>query len=129
MKRPSTHSLVVNLVVLTTGLAVVGADAPENVLRFGYASGSAQTFDAHSWFWIHNRTATEQVYEALLDVDSNLEIVPQHALAWRPVDPTTWEFQLRRDVSFHDGTPFSAEGIVFSIERARAEISRMGFHR
>ncbi len=67
--------------------------------------------------------ATEQVYEALLDIDSNLAIVPQLALAWKPLDPTTWEFELRPGVTFHDGTPFTAADVVFSIERARAETS------
>ena len=70
-----------------------------------------------------NKGATKQVYEALLDVDSNLAIVPQLALAWKPLDPTTWEFELRPDVTFHDGTPFTAADVVFSIERARAETS------
>ena len=63
------------------------------------------------------------MYEALLDIDSNLAIVPQLALAWKPLDPTTWEFELRPDVTFHDGTPFTAADVVFSIERARAETS------
>ena len=70
-----------------------------------------------------NKGATYQVYEALLDVDSNLAIVPQLALAWKPLNPTTWEFELRPGVSFHDGTPFTAEDVVFSIERARAKTS------
>ena len=70
-----------------------------------------------------NKAATKQVYEALLDVDSNLAIVPQLALTWKPLDPTTWEFELRPDVTFHDGTPFTADDVVFSIERARAETS------
>ena len=46
-----------------------------------------------------NKVATKQVYEALLDIDSNLAIVPQLALAWKPLDPTTWEFELRPDVT------------------------------
>ena len=77
--------------------------------------------DPHSLYEAENRVATEQVYEALLDIDSNLAIVPQLALTWKPLNPTTWEFELRRDVTFHDGTPFTAADVVFSIERARAE--------
>lgn len=37
----------------------------------------------------------------------------------------TWEFALREGVRFHDGTPFTAEDVVFSLERARAETSQM----
>jgi peptide/nickel transport system substrate-binding protein len=93
------------------------------VLRFTGISGGAVTMDPHSYGSSHNRVATKQVYEALLDVDSNLAIVPQLALAWTPLDPTTWEFELRPDVTFHDGTRFTAADVVFSIERARAETS------
>ena len=39
------------------------------------------------------------------------------------MDPTTWEFYLRPDVRFHAGTRFTAEDVVFSIERARAQTS------
>ena len=95
--------------------------AAENVLRFTSISGGAVTMDPHSLYEAENRVATEQVYEALLDIDSNLAIVPQLALAWKPLNPTTWEFELRPDVTFHDGTPFTAADVVFSIERARAE--------
>jgi peptide/nickel transport system substrate-binding protein len=76
--------------------------------------------DPHSSWAIADRAATMQVYEQLLDIDSNLAIVPQLALAWKPLDPTTWEFELRPGVTFHDGTPFTAEDVVFSIERASA---------
>ena len=104
-------------------LAVAGPAAAENVLRFTGISGGAVTIDPHSYGSSHNSVATKQVYEALLDIDSNLAIVPQLALAWKPLDPTTWEFELRPDVTFHDGTPFTAADVVFSIERARAETS------
>ena len=57
--------------------------------------------DPHSYVASNTKVATKQVYEALLDIDSNLAIVPQLALAWTPLDPTTWEFELRpgRDLS------------------------------
>ena len=90
---------------LSIGIALA-ADSPasaENVLRFASISGGAVTMDPHSYGSSHNRVATKQVYEALLDIDSNLAIVPQLALAWALLDPTTWEFELRPDVTFHDG--------------------------
>src|SRR5262245_41872523 len=97
-------------------IALSGPAVAENVLRFTSLSGGAATMDPHSWYDPANRVATKQVYEALLDVDSNLTIVPQLAVAWKPLDPTTWEFELRPDVTFHDGTPFTAADVVFSIE-------------
>jgi peptide/nickel transport system substrate-binding protein len=104
-------------------IACAGPAAAENVLRFTGTSGGAVTMDPHSFYPKFNQEATRQVYEALLDIDSNLAIVPQLALAWKPLDPTTWEFELRPDVIFHDGKPFTAADVVFSIERARAKTS------
>jgi peptide/nickel transport system substrate-binding protein len=97
--------------------------AAENVLRFRGMDATAATMDPHAYATPENRGATRQVYEALLDVDSNLAIVPQLALTWKPLNTTTWEFGLRPDVTFHDGTPFTAADVAFSIERARAETS------
>ena len=76
-----------------------GPAAAENVLRFMGADATASTMDPHANANKDNKAATKQVYEALLDVDSNLAIVPQLALAWKPLDPTTWEFELRPDVT------------------------------
>ena len=97
--------------------------AAENVLRFTGKDASAATMDPHSYASEDNKGATIQVYEALLDVDSNLAVVPQLAVAWNIVDPTHWEFELRQGVRFHDGTPFTAEDVVFSIKRAQADTS------
>ena len=97
--------------------------AAENVLRYTSLSGGALTMDPHSSTQNADRAATVQVCEALLDIDSKLAIVPQLALSWKPLDPNTWEFELRPDVRFHDGTPFGAQDVVFSINRARARTS------
>src|SRR5687768_12350301 len=99
------------LTALATGIAltVAGPVAAENVLRFTSANGGAVTMDPHSSGHLADRAATMQVYEQLLDIDSNLAIVPQLAVAWKPIDSNTWEFELRQGVRFHDGTPFTAE--------------------
>jgi peptide/nickel transport system substrate-binding protein len=97
--------------------------AAENVLRFTGKDARAATMDPHSYALEDNKGATYQVYEALLDVDSNLAVVPQLAVAWQIVDPTHWDFELRQGVRFHDGTPFTADDVVFSIERAQADTS------
>jgi peptide/nickel transport system substrate-binding protein len=114
---------VIAALTIVIAPAIVSPAAAENVLRFRGMDAAAATMDPHSYFASENEGATKQVYEALLDVDSHLAIVPQLALAWKPLDPTTWQFELRPDVTFHDGTPFTAGDAVFSIERARAETS------
>jgi peptide/nickel transport system substrate-binding protein len=111
--------------MIIAGLVAASPAAAENVLRFTSANGGAVTMDPHSSGLIADRAATMQVYEQLLDIDSNLGIVPQLAVAWKPIEPNTWEFELRQRVRFHDGTAFTAEDVVFSIERARAGTSEL----
>ena len=110
------------LVGFMAAVVLGGPAAAENVLRWASAGGAA-TFDPHSFD--ENRTFAQlaQVYEPLVGIDSNLMIVPRLAVAWRLVDPTTWEFQLRPGVRFHDGAPFTAADVVFSMVRAKTELS------
>jgi len=60
----------------------------------------------------------ENIFEHLIARDVNLQIQPGLAAAWRVVDPNTWEFKLRPNVRFHDGTPFTARDVVYSVKRA-----------
>ena len=84
--------------------------------------GGALTADPHAYDDIQTTAQLRQVYEPLVGFDSNLDLVPQLAVAWRLVDPTTWEFELRPNVRFHDGTPFTAADVVFSFARAKTEL-------
>jgi peptide/nickel transport system substrate-binding protein len=111
-------------VAILTIIAVLAAGGPaaaENVLRWA-SVGGALTADPHAMDEIQTTAQLRQVYEYLIGYDSNLDLVPQLATAWRLLDPTTWEFQLRPNVRFHDGTPFTAGDVVFSFGRAETEL-------
>ena len=58
-----------------------------------------------------------QVFEGLVDVDAQGRPVPGLALSWKPVNELTWEFVLRRGVTFHDGEPFNADTVLFNLDR------------
>jgi peptide/nickel transport system substrate-binding protein len=64
-----------------------------------------------------NRNITLQIYEPLLLQDAALKPVAGLATAWRMRDPLTWEFTLRDGVTFHDGTPLTAEDVAQTIAR------------
>jgi peptide/nickel transport system substrate-binding protein len=123
-RRRDDEEFQERLIGFISTVILVSPAAAENVLRFTIGIGGAVTMDPHSrWTVGTERPALQQVYETLLDIDSNLAIVPQLALNWKPLDPTTWELELRPAVTFHDGTPFTAADVLFSIERARADTS------
>jgi peptide/nickel transport system substrate-binding protein len=52
-----------------------------------------------------------------VEYDDKLKIRPALAESWKLVDNTTWEFRLRKGVTFHDGTPFTADDVIFTVER------------
>ena len=68
-----------------------------------------------------------QVYESLVDVDTQGRPVPGLALAWKAINDLTWEFTLRQGVTFHDGEPFTADSVLFNLDRFfRRELDKLG---
>lgn len=57
-------------------------------------------------------------YEGLVRFDLNLNVEPALALSWGMLDDVTWEFKLRPEVRFHDGTTFEGADVKASFERA-----------
>src|SRR5271169_5517686 len=113
---------LLGLTALVVALAGGGADGA--TLRWANR-GDPQTTDPHS----QNEGLTNNVnlllYEFLIGRDKQLNLVPELAVSWQQIDPVTWRFKLRPGVKFHDGTPFTADDVVFSYERARAEASQL----
>ncbi len=58
------------------------------------------------------------MYEPLVRRDKDLKLEPALATEWSQPRPDVWRFKLRQGVTFHDGTPFTADDVVFSYERA-----------
>ncbi|MEX3955637.1 ABC transporter substrate-binding protein [Trinickia sp. EG282A] len=68
----------------------------------------------------NNMQIAENMFERLIEQDDNLQIRPGLAVSWRAVDPLTWEFHLRPNVRFSDGSPMTADDVAYSLRRARS---------
>lgn len=64
-------------------------------------------------------TIFANVYETLLEVDENGEIVPKLAESYEIVDDTTYDFKIPKGVKFHNGDEMTVDDVVFSINRAK----------
>ncbi len=85
-------------------------------LSIGMA-GDVSSMDPHFHNVAPNANVAEHLFDTLIAKDAQMHLVPGLALSWRAVDDTSWELKLRKGVKFHDGSEFTAEDAVFSLNR------------
>ncbi|WP_395687466.1 ABC transporter substrate-binding protein [Caenimonas koreensis] len=107
---------------LVAALGAAGAQAA--TLRIAN-QGDALSLDPHSLNESLQISVNENVYESLTTRGKTYKIEPQLATSWKQTAPTVWHFDLRKGVQFHDGTPFTADDVIFSYERAKSDGSDM----
>ena len=93
-------------------LRIAGAN---DILTFDPAGQNHQTTLAYQ----------QMVYESLIRYDEKYQIVPSLATKWTFVSPTQLRFELRKGVKFHDGAPFTADDVVFSLTRTMTPPSNL----
>lgn len=103
---------------------VLALQSQAQTLRWA-SQGDPQTMDPHSQNESMTNMMNGQVYERLVTRDKQLGIVPALATSWQQVSPTLWRFKLRAGVKFHDGSAFTADDVVFSMQRAQAPSSQI----
>jgi peptide/nickel transport system substrate-binding protein len=82
------------------------------------------TMDPHAIASLYQTRILSQVYDSLVQRDANFRPEPGLAVSWTPLDAGRgWRFKLRAGVKFHDGTPFTADDVVFSVERVLSPTS------
>jgi peptide/nickel transport system substrate-binding protein len=113
-------------VVAALVLAAAVASGTVHAKTFTYANqGDALSMDPHMFNEALLLNFTGNLYEALVGRGRKLQLQPELATDWKRTAPTVWRFNLRKGVKFHDGTPFTADDVIFSYERARGEGSDM----
>lgn len=108
-------------------LALTAGAAHAQTLRWS-SQGDMQTADPHSQNEILTNSMNGQIYERLVSRDRQLGLVPGLATEWTQVNPTLWRLKLRQGVKFHDGSPFTADDVVFSINRAKDPNSQISVY-
>jgi peptide/nickel transport system substrate-binding protein len=131
-RRFLQHSAVLGLGVSSLGslLAACSSDSddssgsskteqPGGALTAGVVSAIGK-FDPHGWSGFSSNIVTNHVYQGLVRLNfGNNEIEPALASSWESPDPLTYVFHLREGTTFHDGSPVTAEDVVYSTERSK----------
>jgi len=105
-----------------TFVVVSSASWANNTIKWSM-KGDSLTLDPHAQNEGPTSMVARQVYEALVTRGIDMSIGPQLATDWKATNPTTWVFNLRKDVTFHNGDKMTAEDVVFSLLRAQQPTS------
>ena len=109
---------------LFVALSAAGLVASAQTVRIAN-QGDALSMDPHSLNETLQLSVTGNVYEPLVGRNKDLSLAPALATSWKQIAPTVWRFELRKGVQFHDGSPFTADDVLFSLARTQVEGSDM----
>jgi peptide/nickel transport system substrate-binding protein len=102
--------------VLACAVAPAAAQTAKDLLTID-APSDAATLDPHLQWDTDSYGVYRNIFDNLVTRDATGKIAPQIATAWRFIDDTHAEFDIRPDVRFQDGTPLTAEDVAFSVRR------------
>jgi peptide/nickel transport system substrate-binding protein len=107
------HSLMAGLAIAVLMLA---QPAIAQELKIGLKT-EPSSLDPHYHALTPNNQIAFHIFEALTFTDADGNLKPSLAASWKAVSDNVWEFKLRPNVKFSDGSPFTAEDVVFSLQR------------
>ena len=110
-------TLLSGLTACSTGERVdLGGESSGNLIAA--IAGEPDQLDPHKTSAYFSFEVLENVYDTLVEPDANLEMKPALAESWTvSPDQLSWTFHLRSGVTFHDGSPFTADDVVYSYRR------------
>ncbi|MEO1532443.1 MAG: ABC transporter substrate-binding protein, partial [Pseudomonadota bacterium] len=116
MTTPTARAaLLASAAMLLAGPALAASD---EAITVGLSS-EVTSMDPHFHNLTPNNQIARHIFDALINQDANQGLIPGLATEWGPTDdPTVWEFKLREGVTFHDGSPFTADDVVCTFQRA-----------
>jgi len=92
------------------------AAAPAQVLKYG-TDAEPVGLDPHTVSSTSSIRIFRQIYDTLIDVDTEMNFIPSLAESWEQPDDLTYIFKLREGVKFHNGREMTAEDVKYSFER------------
>ncbi len=114
LKRYAIKILCIATLLLLAPMPATAAEDVRLVMPFSPGERLDPAFDYGGWYM---RQAG--VYETLFSYDEDMNLVPELATGYELKSDTEWIIHLREGVAFHDGTPFNADAVIYSINRVK----------
>lgn len=111
---------------LLCGTALLAPSSPHAQVFRWANDGDVNSMDPYTRNETFLLAFNSNIYEPLARRNRQMEMEPALAERWEQPSPTVWRFHLRRNVRFTDGTPFTADDVLFSVQRARGPGSNVG---
>jgi peptide/nickel transport system substrate-binding protein len=119
---PSLHHFRSTVFAIGLAAAISGSFLATSALAEDLRVGTQfklMTLDPHYADLSETNSLLSHIYEHLVNQDQQMNAEPQLATSWKRLSETQWEFKLREGVKFHDGSAFTAQDVIYSIERIR----------
>ncbi len=110
------------LVLAAASSALIPLSASAETFRWA-GTTDPQTLDPHASNTAPVLGFLNNVYEGLVRRDKQMQVEGALATSWEQIEEGGWRFNLREGVTFHDGSAFTADDVLFSYERASSEES------
>ncbi|HSV20850.1 MAG TPA: ABC transporter substrate-binding protein [Casimicrobiaceae bacterium] len=111
-----SNVLKVAAAVALAGVMAGGMPAAAQELRIAVAA-DVTSIDPHFFNLFPNNNIAEHIFGKLVEMDPDSHMIPGLATSWKAIDPTTWEYKLRKGAKFTDGSEVTAEDVKFTIDR------------
>lgn len=110
------------ILVVAVLFSLYAATASATKLTFSF-QGDIVSMDPYTLNEGFTNNVLKHVYEPLIRYNRELKIEGALAVSWETASPTVWRFKLRQGVKYHNGNPFTADDVAFSINRAKDDDS------
>lgn len=117
MRLGSILKKIIFFTMITLLLISCGNKKTEEKILTVAQSGNPRSLDVHNANDGFSLLINKQIYSRLVEADGNKNIVPGLAESWEKINPTTYDFKIRKNIKFHNGDPLKLEDIKFSFER------------
>jgi peptide/nickel transport system substrate-binding protein len=116
-KKGNEMKLRAFLFGLVSAASLIAYNAAAKDLKIGLG-GTVTSIDPHFYNASPNNSIAMQIFDRLTERTAEGQLVAGLATKWEAVSDTKWRFTLREGVKWHDGKPFTADDVVFTLGRA-----------